>query len=35
MGDLKAELDAVQAAGHKGAFEQESLGQPKQQWPFY
>lgn len=30
------ELEAMLAAGHKGAFEQESLGRPRQaQWPYY
>lgn len=31
----KAELREMKAAGHLGRFEQESLGRPKRDWPFY
>lgn len=31
----KAELAGMRTAGHKGAFEQESLGRPAPEWPFY
>ena len=36
MADCHAELRAMQSAGTKGDFEQESLGQPQlSEWPFY
>jgi hypothetical protein len=36
MAAERAELATMLAAGHKGAFEQESLGRPRQtQWPYY
>ncbi len=36
MAAERPELEAMLAAGHKGAFEQESLGRPRQaQWPYY
>ena len=31
----KASLTAISSAGHKGKFEQESLGRPAGNWPFY
>jgi len=35
MADLHDSLERMQAAGHKGAFEQESLGLPRNEWPFH
>ena len=31
----KTQLDKMKDAGHKGDFEQESLGRPAFEWPFY
>jgi hypothetical protein len=33
--DVQEDLFAMQAAGNKGVFEQENLGQPMPEWPFY
>lgn len=33
--DVQEDLFAMQAAGNKGVFEQENLGQPMLEWPFY
>jgi hypothetical protein len=36
LADCRTELEAMQAAGRKGDFEQESLGRPRlASWPFY
>jgi hypothetical protein len=35
MAGVHHELAAMRDAGHKGAFEQESLGFPRLEWPFY
>ena len=33
--DVREDLLAMQAAGNKGVFEQENLGRPMAEWPFY
>lgn len=35
LSDVRTELEAMLAAGRKGRFEQESLGWPECEWPFY
>lgn len=35
MADVQSEVSAIRTSGAKGDFEQESLGWPLHQWPFY